>query len=216
MNQQENIKYIDQLWDSSIIPTLMEYIKIPNKSPHFDANWHSHGYMDQAVTLIANWCHAHAVTNMKLEIIRLEERTPVIFIEIPGNSDDTILLYGHLDKQPEMKGWDADLHPWKPVLRGDRLYGRGAADDGYAAFASLAAILALHEQKIPHARCVILIEACEESGSTDLPFYVEALKDRIGQPSLVICLDSGCSNYEQLWLTTSLRGLLNGVLTIQV
>src|SRR3990167_4232823 len=115
-----------------------------------------------------------------------------------------------------MSGWDADLPPLKPVFRGGRLYGRGAADDGYAAFASLAAILALHEQKIPHARCVILIEACEESGSTDLPFYVEALKDRIGQPSLVICLDSGCSNYEQLWLTTSLRGLLNGVLTIQV
>jgi acetylornithine deacetylase/succinyl-diaminopimelate desuccinylase-like protein len=148
--------------------------------------------------------------------VQLDNRTPVIFIDIPGNKDDTILLYGHIDKQPEMTGWDADLGPWIPVLRGDRLYGRGSADDGYATFASLAAIKALREQNIPHSRCVILIEACEESGSVDLPYYIEALKNRIGKPSLVICLDSGCGNYEQLWLTTSLRGLIGGILTISV
>ena len=216
MNQQKTLHFIEHIWENSILKTLMEYIKIPNKSPQFDPNWRENGYMQQAVHLISTWCKTHAVPNMTVDVIQLENRTPIILMDIPGQHDETILLYGHLDKQPEMSGWDADLHPWKPVLRGDRLYGRGAADDGYAAFASIAAILALHEQKIPHARCVILIEACEESGSTDLPFYVEALKDRIGQPSLVICLDSGCSNYEQLWLTTSLRGLLNGVLTIQV
>jgi acetylornithine deacetylase/succinyl-diaminopimelate desuccinylase-like protein len=216
MNEKENKNFIDKLWDLSITPTLMEYIKIPNKSPQFDRDWQAHGYMDQAVTLIANWCKSHAIDNMTLDIVRLEGRTPVIFIDIPGSNDDTILLYGHLDKQPEMSGWDTDLHPWKPVLRGDRLYGRGSADDGYAAFASLAAIKSLHAQQVPHARCVILIEACEESGSFDLPFYIDALKDRIGKPSLVICLDSGCGNYDQLWLTTSLRGLVGGTLTISV
>ena len=216
MNQTKNFAYIDQLWDNSIVPTLMEYIKIPNKSPQFDPDWQSHGYMDQAVTLISDWCKQHAVNNMKLEVVKLEGRTPVIFIDIPGQKDDTILLYGHLDKQPEMSGWDKDLHPWKPVLRGDKLYGRGSADDGYAAFASLTAIKSLQEQGIPHARCVILIEACEESGSFDLPFYIEALKERIGKPSLIICLDSGCGNYEQLWITTSLRGLLGGTLRIEV
>lgn len=216
MNQQKNISFIEKLWDDSIIPTLMEYIKIPNKSPQFDRDWRTHGYMDQAVTLISDWCKTHAIENMRLEVIQLDDRTPVILMDIPGNNKDTILLYGHLDKQPEMSGWDEDLHPWKPVLRGDHLYGRGSADDGYAAFASLAAIKSLHEQQIPHARCVILIEACEESGSPDLPFYIDALKDRIGEPSLVICLDSGCGNYDQLWTTTSLRGLTSSILKIDV
>lgn len=208
--------YINNMWDDSIIPTLVEYIKIPNKSPMFDRDWEAHGYMEQAVRLISGWCQSNAVENMKLDVIRLPGRTPVIFIDIPGSNDDTILLYGHLDKQPEMTGWDEDLHPWKPVLRGDRLYGRGSADDGYAAFASLTAVKALREQNIPHARCVILIEACEESGSFDLPFYIEELQDRIGRPSLIICLDSGCGNYDQLWMTTSLRGLAGGSLHIEV
>lgn len=212
--KQPDIHFISHLWDSSIIPTLMEYIKIPNKSPQFDPNWQANGYMDQAVKLISDWCLAQKIDNMSLDIVQLENRTPVIFMEIPGESDETILLYGHLDKQPEMRGWDSDLHPWKPVLKNDRLYGRGSADDGYAAFASLAAIQALRKEKIPHARCVILIEACEESGSFDLPFYIDALEERIGQPSLVICLDSGCGNYDQLWLTTSLRGLAGGTLSI--
>lgn len=214
--KDQNFSYINQLWDSSIVPTLMDYIKIPNKSPQFDREWQQHGFMDQAVALISNWCKEHAVEGMKLEVIQLEGRTPVIFMEIPGSNDDTILLYGHLDKQPEMSGWDEDLHPWKPVLRGDRLYGRGAADDGYAAFASLAAIKSLREQNLPHARCVILIEACEESGSYDLPYYIDALEARIGNPSLVICLDSGCGNYEQLWTTTSLRGLVTAIVKIDV
>ncbi|HTM63361.1 MAG TPA: M20 family metallopeptidase [Gammaproteobacteria bacterium] len=216
MNQQQNLEYINKMWDDSIIPALQKYIQIPNKSPHFDHDWKKNGYMDQAVELIANWCHDNAIPGMKLDVVQLENRTPVIFMELPGDSDETILLYGHLDKQPEMAGWDPDLHPWKPVLRGDKLYGRGAADDGYAAFASLTAIKSLHEQNIKRARCVILIEACEESGSYDLPFYIDALKERIGSPSLVICLDSGCGNYDQLWMTTSLRGLAGGVLTIEV
>lgn len=216
MNKQQNLNFVNKIWDESIVPTLMEYIKIPNKSPQFDKNWQANGYMDKAVKLIADWCNANAVAGMKLDIVQLENRTPVIFMEIPGTTDDTILLYGHLDKQPEMAGWDADLHPWKPVLKGDRLYGRGSADDGYAAFASLTAIKSLREQNIPHARCVILIEACEESGSFDLPFYIDALAERIGEPSLVICLDSGCGNYEQLWITTSLRGLVGGTLSISV
>jgi acetylornithine deacetylase/succinyl-diaminopimelate desuccinylase-like protein len=216
MDQEKNKEYIDGLWDKSIVPSLMEYIKIPNKSPHFDKDWEANGYMDEATRLIANWCSAHAVPDMKLEVLKSEKRTPVIFIEVPGQSDDTILLYGHLDKQPELFGWDEGLHPWKPVLRGDKLYGRGAADDGYAAFASLAAIKSLQHQGLPHARCVILIEASEESGSPDLPFYIDQLQERIGNPGLIICLDSGCGNYDQLWLTTSLRGLVGGILKITV
>jgi acetylornithine deacetylase/succinyl-diaminopimelate desuccinylase-like protein len=216
MDIKVNKQFINEMWDTSIIPVLKEYIHIPNKSPLFDSNWQANGYMDKAVELIANWCEQQDINNMGLNIVRLPGRTPLIFLEIPGNSSDTILLYGHLDKQPEMTGWDADLAPWKAVHKGDKLYGRGGADDGYAAFASIAAIKSLQQQNISHARCIILIEACEESGSYDLPYYIEALKDRIGEPNLVICLDSGCGNYEQLWLTTSLRGMVGGNLHINV
>jgi acetylornithine deacetylase/succinyl-diaminopimelate desuccinylase-like protein len=209
-------QFIDTQWDNSIIPTLEKFIRIPNKSPAFDAEWQAHGYMSQAVELVATWCKAQNVAGMQLEVVQLPGRTPLLFMEIAGQIDDTILLYGHLDKQPEMDGWHAGLGPWQPVIKDDKLYGRGGADDGYAAFASLTAIKALQEQGIPHARCVILIEACEESGSYDLPYYIDALTSRIGSPRLVICLDSGCGNYQQLWSTTSLRGLAAGVLSIEL
>ena len=207
---------IDPLWMDSILPALVEYIRIPNKSPDFDPEWQSHGYMEDAVKLVEGWCLRHAPRDMTLEVVRLPGRTPLIFMEIPGSIDDTVLLYGHLDKQPEMSGWEDGLGPWTPVIRGDKLYGRGGADDGYSAFASLAAILALQEQGLPHARCVVVIEACEESGSYDLPFYIAHLQQRIGTPSLVVCLDSGAANYEQLWLTVSLRGMINAKLSATV
>jgi acetylornithine deacetylase/succinyl-diaminopimelate desuccinylase-like protein len=209
-------RLIDPLWMDSIVPSLVEYIRIPNKSPSFDRDWESHGYMEDAVRLVEGWCRKHAPRGMSLEVVRLPGRTPLLFMEIPGSIDDTVLLYGHLDKQPEMVGWEDGLGPWKPVIRGEKLFGRGGADDGYSAFASLAAILALQEQGLPHARCVVIIEACEESGSYDLPFYIAHLRERIGTPSLVVCLDSGAANYEQLWLTVSLRGMVHARVSAQV
>jgi acetylornithine deacetylase/succinyl-diaminopimelate desuccinylase-like protein len=216
MSSQDTTRFISSIWDEQIVPRLVEYIKIPNKSPMFDAKWAEHGYMDQAVALMEQWARAQPIKGMKLEVVRLPGRTPLIFIDIPGQGSDCVLLYGHLDKQPEMTGWSAHLGPWKPVLEGDRLYGRGSADDGYAIFGSLSAIAALQAENVPHARCVVMIEACEESGSYDLPYYVDHLAARIGQPSLVVCLDSGCGNYDQLWLTTSLRGMSGGNLTVTV
>lgn len=224
-------RYVGEKWDDEIVPQLVEYIRIPNKSPMFDSDWVAHGYMDDAVKLMERWARAQNVPGMQVEVVRLEGRTPLIFIDIPASdgahadalasatstrSDDCVLLYGHLDKQPEMTGWDDDLGPWTPVIKGDRLYGRGGADDGYALFGSIAAIQALQAQGVPHARCVVMIEACEESGSYDLPAYVDHLAARIGRPSLVVCLDSGCGNYDQLWCTTSLRGLAGGNLTVKV
>ncbi|MBS0199972.1 MAG: M20 family metallopeptidase [Proteobacteria bacterium] len=212
--------FVGNKWDADIVPQLVRYIAIPNKSPMFDADWQAHGHMDQAVALMEAWAKAQDLPGMTVEVVRLEGRTPLIFLDIPAqgeaSGDDCVLLYGHLDKQPEMTGWDDDLGPWKPVLKGDRLYGRGGADDGYAIFGSLTAILALRDQNVPHARCVVMIEACEESGSYDLPAYVDHLAPRIGKPSLVVCLDSGCGNYDQLWCTTSLRGLAGGNLRVDV
>lgn len=212
------MKTLGEFWDEAIVPALVEYIRIPAKSPHFDRDWRTHGYIDDAVRLAAQWCEAHAVPGMKLEIVRLAGRTPCLFIDVPGSAPEagTVLIYGHLDKQPEMTGWRAGLGPWTPVIQDGRLYGRGGADDGYAVFAALAAIRELNDSARAYARCAVLIEACEESGSYDLPAYLEALAEKIRTPALVIGLDSGCGNYDQLWGTTSLRGLVNGVLTVDV
>ena len=211
-------KLVDQCWSDEIVPTLVEYIKIPNKSPAFDPDWAAHGYMDEAVALFERWAQAKlpSLPGATLEVVQLPGRTPVILIEIPSQGTDTVLLYGHLDKQPEMVGWAQGYGPWVPRLEGDKLFGRGGADDGYAMFGALSALLALTDQREAHARCIILIEACEESGSYDLPYYVDHLAQRIGSPSLVVCLDSGCGNYDQLWMTTSLRGMASGTLTIEV
>jgi acetylornithine deacetylase/succinyl-diaminopimelate desuccinylase-like protein len=212
-------KWTEELFASSIVPTLVDYIKIPNKSAMFDPDWQKNGHMDRATNLLAGWAKAHLPEGATLEVVRLGDRTPVIFMDIPatgGRAGDTVMLYGHLDKQPEMAGWRDGLGPWIPVIEGDKLYGRGGADDGYAIFASLTAINALRRDQVPHARCVILIEACEESGSYDLPAYIDHLAPRIGQLSLVVCLDSGCANYDQLWSTTSLRGNITGNLDISL
>lgn len=207
---------ISTLWDQEILPRLIEYVQIPNKSPAFDPDWKQHGFMDAAMQLLVRWVEQQPIQGMQWRLLEVAGRTPLLFIEIAGHSEDTVLLYGHMDKQPEMEGWEEGLGPWQPVLKGNRLYGRGAADDGYSLFAALSAIRLVQSKQLPHARCVILIEASEESGSHDLPFYLEQVEARIGTPSLVICLDSGCGDYERLWSTTSLRGNITGELSIKV
>jgi acetylornithine deacetylase/succinyl-diaminopimelate desuccinylase-like protein len=211
-------QFVETFWEDSILPSITEYIRIPNKSPAYDPQWVEHGYMEDAVKLMEAWARRQLAgfAGARLEVVRLPGRTPLLLIDLPGDSDATVLLYGHLDKQPEMKGWSEGLGPWQPVRKDDKLYGRGGADDGYAIYACLCALEALRAQNVARARCVIMIEACEESGSYDLPFYVDHLIDRIGKPSLVVCLDSGCGDYERLWLTTSLRGIAAGTLSVHV
>jgi len=216
MNTSEINQFVTAAWRDSIVPALVEYVRIPNKSPAYDPDWEAHGHMEAAVQLMLRWANAHALPGMKAEVLRLAGRTPLLLVDVPGQFDDCVLLYGHLDKQPEFTGWAEGLSPWDPVLRDGKLYGRGGADDGYALFGSLTAIRALQAQRIPHARCVILIEASEESGSPDLVHHIDALGDRIGRPSLVVCLDAECANYDQLWCTTSLRGNLVGDLRVDV
>jgi acetylornithine deacetylase/succinyl-diaminopimelate desuccinylase-like protein len=216
MDSSKTQLFVSQIWTDSVLPELMEFIRIPNKSPLYDSQWQEHGYMDKAVALIERWCRLQGIDGMSFEVVRIENRTPLLFLDIPGDNNSCVLLYGHLDKQPEMTGWRQGLSPWEPVIEQERLYGRGGADDGYAVFAALTAIRALKDQQARHSRCVVIIEACEESGSYDLPYYIEALAKRIGSPSLIVCLDSGCGNYDQLWCTNSLRGLVVGDLTVQL
>ncbi len=211
--------FVDRAWDEEIVPALTDYIAIPAKSPMFDADWQRNGHIERVIRDAAGWVEGCKVAGLKLEVVRLEGRTPVIFFEVPATragSTDTICLYGHLDKQPEFNGWRSDLGPWTPKYEGGLLYGRGGADDGYAVYAALTAIMALDRQGIPRPRCVGIIESCEESGSFDLPAYIDALKARLGNVSLVVCLDSGAGNYDQLWLTTSLRGMVSGTLKVEI
>ena len=211
--------FADRRWDEAIVPALTDYIAIPAKSPMFDADWAAHGHLDKVVRDAAQWVESRKVPGLTLEVVRLPGRTPVIFFEIPATqagSTDTVVMYGHLDKQPEFSGWRNDLGPWTPKYENGLLYGRGGADDGYAVYAAITAVEALKAQNLPHPRIVGLIEACEESGSHDLPPYLDALRPRLGNVSLVVCLDSGAGNYDQLWLTTSLRGMVSGVLKVEI
>ena len=212
----DTLAFVHRRWEDDVVPALTRFIEIPAKSPAFDREWAAHGHIDRAAALIESWGRQRPIEGLRAETVRLPGRTPLILFEVPGTSPETILLYGHCDKQPEMVGWADGLGPWTPVRRGEKLYGRGVQDDGYAAFCALTAIEAVQRAGAPHARCVVLIEGSEESGSMDLPAYMDALAGRIGTPDLVICLDSGCGNYDQLWGTTSLRGLINGVLTVEV
>jgi acetylornithine deacetylase/succinyl-diaminopimelate desuccinylase-like protein len=207
--------FVERRWQERVLPALEAYVAIPNQSPDYDRDWQRNGHMDRAVALIADWIRAQEVPDLTLDVVRAQRRTPLVLVEVPGaGTDDTVLLYGHLDKQPPMDGWREGLGAWTPVVRDGRLYGRGGADDGYAAFAAVTALAALAREGTPHGRCVLLIEASEESGSPDLPHHVATLAARIGTPSLVVCLDSGCGDWERLWTTTSLRGLVTGTLEV--
>jgi acetylornithine deacetylase/succinyl-diaminopimelate desuccinylase-like protein len=208
------LQSIDQFWDREIIPTLVEYIKIPNKSVHFDPDWEANGHMEKVRRLATAWLNAHAIPGWTVHDLCLPGRTPLLLVDVPGDADDTVLIYGHLDKQPEMEGWSEGLGPWTPVLKDGRLYGRGGADDGYALFAAVAMLKALEGRKLP--RIVILIEFSEESGSPDLPAYLESYAHLIGSPKLVIALDSGCGDYDRLWSTTSLRGVVGCIVDVKV
>jgi len=213
--------FADQAWDERILPALTDYIAVPAKSPMFDPQWEAHGLIERVLRDAAAWVESRRVPGLRLEIVRLPGRTPVIFFDAPatrpaGGEAGTVLLYGHLDKQPEFSGWRRDLGPWTPKFEDGLLYGRGGADDGYAVYAAITAIEALDAQGLGRPRCVGLIETCEESGSPDLPAYIELLRPRLGDIELVVCLDSGAGNYDQLWLTTSLRGMVSGVLKVEV
>src|SRR5438093_13555679 len=219
MPSAASIDRIARHWDAEIVPPLVDYVRIPAKSPHFDPAWEANGHIEKVITLAERWARAQPVRGLVGEIVRLQGRTPVLLFEVPatnGEAKGTALLYGHLDKQPETTGWREGFGPWVPVIEDGKLYGRGSADDGYAVFAALSAIGALDAEGLPHARCVGIIETCEESGSYDLPAYLEMLAPRLGPVDFVVGLDSGCGDYERLWVTTSLRGLAAGTLTIDV
>lgn len=216
MDNKALMGWVEEFWENNILPTLFDYIKIPNKSPSFDKNWKKNGHMDKVLAMAKDWAKTHLPENAELIIKETPGRTPLLLVDIPGKKNGNVLMYGHLDKQPEMDGWSDGMGPWDPVLKDDKLYGRGGADDGYALFASMCSIGALLDQGLEIPRVLILIEFCEESGSPDLPHYIELCAEIIGSPDLVVCLDSGAGDYKRFWTTTSLRGLIGCSLKVEV
>jgi acetylornithine deacetylase/succinyl-diaminopimelate desuccinylase-like protein len=220
MNLADVTRFVADRWDREVIPRLVDYVRVPAKSPAFDASWDAHGHLAAVVKDAETWCRAQPIEGLAIEVVTIAGRTPCLYFDVPATggrgNDRTVLFYGHLDKQPEMVGWRDDLGPWKPVIEDGRLYGRGSADDGYAIYAALTTIAGIDAQAAARPRCVGLIETCEESGSPDLPAYLELLAPRFGDVQLVVGLDSGCRSYDQLWVTTSLRGLVGGVLTVEI
>ena len=216
MNIKKIESEIDKFWDSEIVPTLKNYIKIPNKSPSFDKDWKENGHMDKVLHLARDWAQKHLPKGAEIVIKESKKKTPVLLVDVPGEKDGNVLMYGHLDKQPEMEGWDKDKGPWIPKMINNKLYGRGGADDGYALFASLCALKSLQKNNSRILRVLVFIEFCEESGSPDLPHYMEVCSEIIGSPDLVICLDSGTEDYDRFWTTNSLRGLIGGTLKVEV
>jgi acetylornithine deacetylase/succinyl-diaminopimelate desuccinylase-like protein len=205
---------VDRLFEEDVLPALDAYTRIPCLSPAYDPDWAAAGHLDRAAALLAEWCAQRPVPGLAVEVVELVGRTPVLLVEAGGEAAGTVLVYGHLDKQPPQGVWQEGLGPYLPVRRGDLLYGRGTADDGYSVFAALSALQTAVTARAPLPRVVVLIEASEESGSPDLPAHLEALTERIGRPDLVVCLDSGCLTYDRLWRTSSLRG--NVVATVRV
>jgi acetylornithine deacetylase/succinyl-diaminopimelate desuccinylase-like protein len=223
LSEDFSILKIEKLWIEKVKATLDEYMAIPNVSPAFDSNWKTNGHIDNVISLFEKFAKQNAPVNATVKVQEIENRTPLLVVDVPARNydgDDVVLIYGHSDKQPPMKNWRDGIEPFAANYIGDRLYGRGGADDGYAIFSALLAMSYLEENDITHARFVLVIEASEESGSPDLPAHLEVLDSSLAKPlgevSLVVCLDSGCLDYEHLWITQSLRGLLQVNLEVKV
>lgn len=218
MSTRELNNFVTEQWDTSALPALQNFIRIPNRSPDYDPDWSTNDHAQRAIELLTGWCSQRSIKGMTISVEQINGLTPIIFIEVDAfnNGSGNVLLYGHYDKQPPMTGWRENLDPYEPVIEGDRLYGRGAGDDGYAIFAAVLAIEAAQQTGHSHPHCVVVIEGSEESGSPHLAPYIDALSERIGSPEVIFCLDSGCADYEHLWITSSLRGIFDGILRVDM
>jgi acetylornithine deacetylase/succinyl-diaminopimelate desuccinylase-like protein len=216
---EEILAQVLDRWRAEVLPLLDTYARIPDLSPAFDPAWAAAGHLEEAARLLAEWASRRPLPGATVDVVRLPGLTPTVVVEVPATDPDatgTVLVYGHYDKQPPFEGWTGDRGPWTPVLEGDRLYARGVADDGYALPSTLVALEALAAAGGRHGRVVVIAEGSEESGSPHLPEVLDHLADRIGVPDLVVALDSGCPTYDRLWITTSLRGMVDGTLTVSV
>ena len=207
----------EEIWESSILPSLSDFIEIKALSPLFEPNWAEMGELDATIELFCEWLDDQGIEGMSYEKHRIGELSPVLIVTIEGTGPGEVIFYSHLDKQPSKPElWSEGLHPLKAVRRDPWLYGRGSVDDGYGGYLCATSVRLLQEAGAPHPRCTMIIETCEESGSFDLPPYLEALSERLGNPDMVVVLDSGGPDYDHIWMTEALRGLVSGTLSVKV
>ena len=207
----------EEIWESSILPSLSDFIGIKAISPLFEPNWAEMGELDATIELFCEWLDDQGIAGMSYEKHRIGELSPVLIVTIEGTGPGEVIFYSHLDKQPSKPElWSEGLHPLKAVRRDPWLYGRGSVDDGYGGYLCATSVRLLQEAGAPHPRCTMVIETCEESGSFDLPTYLEALTEKLGNPDMVVVLDSGGPDYDHIWMTEALRGLVSGTLSVKV
>ena len=207
----------DEIWEKSILPSLSDFIEIKALSPLFEPKWAELGELDATIAMFCEWLDQQGIEGMSYETHRIGDLSPVLLVTIDGTGPGEVIFYSHLDKQPSKPElWSEGLNPLKAVRRDPWLYGRGSVDDGYGGYLCATAVRLLQEQGVPHPRCTFLIETCEESGSFDLPPYLDALSEEMGNPDMVVVLDSGGPDYEHVWMTEALRGLVSGTLSVKV
>ena len=207
----------EEIWEGSILPSLSDFIEIKALSPLFEPDWAEMGELDATIDLFCEWLDAQGIAGMSYEKHRIGELSPVLIVTIEGTGPGEVIFYSHLDKQPSKPElWSEGLHPLKAVRRDPWLYGRGSVDDGYGGYLCATSVRLLQEAEVPHPRCTMIIETCEESGSFDLPPYLEALTEQLGNPDMVVVLDSGGPDYDHVWMTEALRGLVSGTLSVKV
>lgn len=168
--------------------------------------------------LVDGYINQLGVAGLSKKIFTTEEGLPLIVYVVEPSEGITknVMVYGHLDKQPYGTGWDEDLSPTVPTIKNDCMYGRGASDDGYAPFSCMLAIKAAQEQGVKMPRVALVLETEEESGSPNLVALLEQAKDFIQPPDMLFCMDSGAFDYNQLWITSSLRGICIIDLTVEL
>ncbi len=207
----------EQIWEQSILPSLSEFIEIHALSPDFEPDWEKLGELQATIDLFCKWLDEQGIEGMSYEVHSINKHTPVLLVTVEGTGPGEVLFYSHLDKQPSRPElWSEGLHPLKAVRRDPFLFGRGSVDDGYGGYVCATSIRLLQEAGIPHPKATFLIETCEESGSFDLPPYLDNLSAKLGSPDLVVVLDSGGPSYDHIWITEALRGLVSGTLSVTV
>eukprot|EP01134_Creolimax_fragrantissima_P007648 CFRG7648T1 len=219
MDATKTQAFVDKHFQEKFVDTLSGFIKIPNCTPAFDADYLTNGHIQTAIKYILDFTDSLKIPGLTHSVYDDESRPPMVCIVYPGEVKQNVMIYGHLDKQPFMEGrWSEGLDALTPVIRDNKLYGRGSADDGYSVLAALLSIQAAREQGVPLPRICILLETEEESGSENLLYLMEQaqVKEALGKPDICICLDSETADYDKIWVTSSLRGLAACNLKIEV
>lgn len=176
-----------------------------------DTTYRTNGLLEKAIELVDQYVQKLGIKGLERKIFHPEDSNPLVVYKVePEKMTEktrNIMIYGHLDKQPYEEAWAEGLGPTTPVIREGKLYGRGASDDGYSVFSTMLAIKLAQLEGKALPRICLALETEEESGSENLIKLLTLSEDYLGKPDCLFCMDSGVLDYEQLWVTSSLRGV---------